>query len=105
VPTLKSDPQLHDTVCYGRLVDDPTLSDTLCPGGALATKPEPLRLLTTQELADYLGFSPEKLKSMRRRDQGPPWIRVSPREIRYELAAVNAWLIANTRGSDDIGQA
>jgi excisionase family DNA binding protein len=48
------------------------------------------KLLTSQEIADYLKISRRTLT--RYIDQGMPTIRVSTRKNLYDLEAVNVWL-------------
>lgn len=58
------------------------------------------RALRTTEAARYLGVSASLLRKMRARGPadplglGPPYIRVSPSLIVYELAVLDAWLDA-----------
>ena len=47
---------------------------------------------TVQQLADYLGMSRQALDHMRHRGQGPKYIRISGRCIRYRREDVEAWL-------------
>jgi excisionase family DNA binding protein len=53
-------------------------------------------LLSSQELADYLGIPLQTLYVWAARGTGPDRIRVG-RYTRYRLSAVNAWLDANIR--------
>jgi predicted DNA-binding transcriptional regulator AlpA len=50
--------------------------------------------LSTQQLADQLGITRDALEQLRRRGGGPPFIRISPREIRYRRADVDAFFAA-----------
>ena len=61
--------------------------------------PIPLRrALRTTEAARYLGVSSSLLRKMRMRapadplGPGPPFIRLSPQLIVYEIAELDAWL-------------
>jgi predicted DNA-binding transcriptional regulator AlpA len=54
-------------------------------------------LLDTAATAAMLGLAPETLRSYRNDRIGPPYVRVGPRAIRYDRAAVLAWLtVQNT---------
>ena len=57
------------------------------------------RLLNTRETAALVGVSVRTLEDWRYRDegQGPPFIVVSPRCVRYDLAEVEAWIAARPR--------
>ena len=48
--------------------------------------------LTTQEVADWLGVSPQFLEISRHRGTGPRYAELSPRQIRYLRGDVRAWL-------------
>jgi excisionase family DNA binding protein len=50
--------------------------------------------LSTQQLADLLGITRDALEQLRRRGGGPPFVRVSPRMIRYRRADVEAFFAA-----------
>lgn len=54
--------------------------------------PEMDPLLSTPELAERLGVSTQWLEIGRHRGYGPPFIRLSPRRVRYKLSAVLAYL-------------
>jgi hypothetical protein len=49
-----------------------------------------VRHLTTEELAGRLGCDPETVRSLRRHDRGPAYIRIG-RGIRYRLVDIEAW--------------
>lgn len=48
--------------------------------------------MTPREAADLLRVEPSTLKTWRRREQGPPFVRLGARTVRYERRAVAAWL-------------
>jgi predicted DNA-binding transcriptional regulator AlpA len=50
------------------------------------------RLLTPKEAAHFLRVSLSWLAKVRMRGDGPPYIRVSPRSIRYTEAALIQWM-------------
>lgn len=51
-------------------------------------------LLSQKTVATLLGISPRSLEAWRRPDSsdGPPFIRISKRCVRYRLSDVQAWL-------------
>lgn len=50
------------------------------------------RLLNTRQAADYLGVSPSFLEKDRWRGSRIPFIRISPRAIKYRQADLNAYV-------------
>lgn len=52
----------------------------------------PPRLLTPVEVSEYLGCSIDTLRRWRAEATGPPAIKLSGRCVRYEAAALRAWL-------------
>jgi DNA-binding transcriptional MerR regulator len=48
--------------------------------------------LTEKQVAQKLNISPRTLQAWRRKHVGPPYVRLSPRAIRYELTALLQWL-------------
>ncbi|MEN8041342.1 MAG: helix-turn-helix domain-containing protein [Actinomycetota bacterium] len=61
----------------------------------------PDRLLTVEDLAEYLGVPVATLYAWRYRRQGPPGFRVG-RHVRFRWSDVEAWIedrIAQTRHS------
>ncbi len=67
---------------------------------AITTPNNPRRALKTTDAACYLGISPSLLRKMRGRSSadplgaGPPYIRLSPSLIVYEIAELDGWLDA-----------
>jgi predicted DNA-binding transcriptional regulator AlpA len=53
-------------------------------------------LIDTRALADWLGVSTQWAEIARHRGVGPPFVRVTPRRIRYRRADVLAWLRERT---------
>jgi hypothetical protein len=49
-------------------------------------------LLNTVRTAVWLGVSPEWLEIGRGRGWGPPFLRLSPRRVRYHRGTVKRWL-------------
>ena len=54
-------------------------------------------LLTTKAVGQYIGAAEETVRSWRRTGFGPPFIRLSPRAVRYKREDVEAWLATNKR--------
>lgn len=50
------------------------------------------RYFTVREAADYLRVSKQTLDKFRHFGGGPDYIRVTARSIRYERAALDAWM-------------
>jgi predicted DNA-binding transcriptional regulator AlpA len=67
-----------------------------------STPIHPRRALRTTDAARYLGISPSLLRKMRSRGPadplgaGPPYIRLSPSLIVYEISVLDAWLDAHS---------
>lgn len=55
------------------------------------TTGSPTRLLTTEELAEYLQIPVRTIEDWRHRDYGPKYARMGKR-VRYRQSAVDAWL-------------
>lgn len=49
-------------------------------------------LLSTTAVADWLGCSPQSLEIYRGQGQGPPFVVIAPRNIKYRREAVREWL-------------
>jgi hypothetical protein len=59
------------------------------------------KYIDTKALAELLGFEKDTCEAMRRRGEGPPFIRMGDGKrpaIRYAIADVEAWLAARTVG-------
>jgi predicted DNA-binding transcriptional regulator AlpA len=56
-------------------------------------------LLSTPELADWLGVSREWVEIGRSKGYGPRFVRIGPRRVRYRRADVIEWLKARTHAS------
>ena len=65
-------------------------------------------LLDTNQVARILGYRPRTLEGMRSRGDGPPFIRLSPRAVRYRLSDLESWLDSrrrtSTSGGDLVGE-
>jgi predicted DNA-binding transcriptional regulator AlpA len=58
-------------------------------------------LISEAELAARTGTSRRMWQEARRRGDGPPFVRISARCIRYSLATVEKWLAARTQTRTD----
>jgi predicted DNA-binding transcriptional regulator AlpA len=56
-------------------------------------------LLTTREVADWLGMSLQWVEIGRTNNFGPKFTRLGPRSIRYRRGDVVAWLKSRTHSS------
>ena len=66
---------------------------------------EPERLLTPIQAADFLSLTPRWLELKRYHGDGPPFVRVSARCIRYRLSDIEDWVDCRIRTStSDLGQ-
>lgn len=83
------------------------VTSLLAPPSAAAGRPpaHPLLaspLLTTQQLAEYLGdVSTRTLEDWRLRGIGPDYVPLSPKMVRYRAAAVERWLDGLERSARD----
>lgn len=51
-----------------------------------------LQLLTEKEVAKLLGMTPRFLQARRVRGDGPPFVRISSRAVRYRLSDLERWI-------------
>jgi hypothetical protein len=49
-------------------------------------------LLTTLQVANWLGTSPQWVELGRAKGYGPPFVRIAPQVVRYQRRAVLEWL-------------
>jgi hypothetical protein len=56
-------------------------------------------MLTTEEVADWLGVSTQFLELLRGRGTGPGFVDISPRIKKYRREAVRQWLRSRERRS------
>lgn len=62
-----------------------------------ATVDAPPRFLTTEQVSELTGLAVQTLMNWRcSRRAGPPFVRLSPRRVRYERDAVEQWLRSQT---------
>jgi predicted DNA-binding transcriptional regulator AlpA len=57
---------------------------------------DPDDLLTTKQLAAWLGVSTTTLEIWRCEGKGPPFVRITPRMVRYRRGDVLQWLAERT---------
>lgn len=56
-------------------------------------------LLTTAEAAYYLGFTARMLQARRIKGDGPQFVQISKRAIRYRLEDLDAWIVTRLKTS------
>ena len=56
-------------------------------------------LLTTEQVAERIGVTPEALEHWRYRGAGPPWLKLSHKVVRYRQSELERWLDSRTRRS------
>jgi excisionase family DNA binding protein len=54
------------------------------------------RMITTEEAAEYAGFSVHTFKAWRRKKMGPPFVKIG-RSVRYRESEVLAWVERQTQ--------
>lgn len=59
----------------------------------------PFQLLTTEELAGFLGVSVRTIEDWRSDRKGPPHVTLGPRTVRYRSDDVLKWLARDETGS------
>lgn len=62
-------------------------------------------LLTPAQVAKWTGYSTTGLAQLRHRGQGPKFIKLTARAVRYRQSEVEAWLDAQTRTCTEGGDA
>jgi len=50
------------------------------------------KLMTRREVAEMLGMQPNTLARWAWKKEGPPFIKVGPKAVRYRRSEVMAWL-------------
>lgn len=53
--------------------------------------PAAARYLTTDQVADLLGLSPDTVLGWRKRRRGPPFVRLANNAVRYPEGALHRW--------------
>ena len=74
------------------------LSSVEKPGGR-PIPDHPDALLFTAEAAFILGLSARTLEALRLRGGGPPFVKVTPKAVRYRRRDLDAWIVARVRSS------
>ena len=75
------------------------------PSETTAASRHPKLLLTEAEAAETLGFTTRFLQNRRHRGDGPRYVRISARAIRYRPQDLSAWAEVRLRTStSDPGQ-
>lgn len=54
-------------------------------------------LITPKQLGERFGMTPEALAQMRYRGNGPKFIKLGGRQVRYRESDIQAWLEQQTR--------
>lgn len=72
-----------------------------CPGetGELVAQPIVREVFDTPGAAEYLGVSRQLLELLRVRGDGPRYVKLSRRLVRYRRESLEAWLVAAERSS------
>lgn len=55
------------------------------------------RLLTGEEVGEWVGLTPSALSQMRFKGTGPKFRKLGPKTVRYSAADVQAWIDASAR--------
>ena len=63
---------------------------------------DPRYLLTEQEAGLYLGLSPKTLRNQRVKGQGPDYVKLSARCVRYRLADLETFITSKHVGGDQL---
>lgn len=61
---------------------------------------DPDQLFRPQEAASLLGLTVRCLENWRRAGEGPPFVRISHRAVRYRRSDLRRWLAGRMRGSN-----
>lgn len=71
-----------------------------------ASSPAPEPLLSERDAATILGLTPRTLQAWRARGDGPAFVRISSRCVRYQPSALEEWIQDRVRRSTaDTGNA
>lgn len=74
-----------------------TTSNNPTTSQAAAPEPRvPVEYVTAREAAAYTGLALPTLNAMRHLGTGPAFVRVSPRRVVYELAALREYMATRT---------
>ena len=61
------------------------------------------KYLSTQEVSEEYGIGKSTLEQMRCRGEGPAYIKVSARMVKYTRADIEAWLDSHRKATIDSG--
>jgi len=75
------------------------MTDSIQPDARAEFRQHPDALLRPAEAAALLGFTKRALEAWRQRGEGPVFVRVSARAVRYRRADLNAWAAARLQQS------
>lgn len=78
------------------------MTDIMSPQPANGTTRADDTLLSPKRVAALLGVSPRALEAWRLRGEGPSFIRISSRCIRYRRSDVEAWLDQRVHGTSAV---
>lgn len=76
-----------------------TKSDPAPGHGQPPLSKDPEQLLLTKEAAAVLRMTPRALENWRRQGNGPPYIRISHRCVRYRVGTLIEWIQAHAHRS------
>ncbi|MFC1530068.1 helix-turn-helix transcriptional regulator [Gemmatimonadota bacterium] len=65
----------------------------------MTDEPSGLTLLSESQAAERLGFTPRFLQARRYRGNGPKYVRISARAIRYRLSDLEEWVAERVKTS------
>jgi predicted DNA-binding transcriptional regulator AlpA len=68
-------------------------------------KPEPDKLLRTADVAYVLGMARITIQNWRARGEGPPFIRISSKSVRYSEKALAKWVKDRTVSGEPYAEA
>lgn len=57
------------------------------------------KLLNEQQAAEYLEFTPRALQMWRHKGNGPKYVKISSRAVRYRKRDLDEWIEAHVRTS------
>lgn len=57
------------------------------------------KLLTTRQVAEMLNIKPVTLKVWRIRGQGPAWVKVGSKAVRYHMADIQDFIRSTSRAA------
>ena len=76
-----------------------TLTEIITQAGIASLRLDPEALLNEEEAGVLIGFTPRTLQAWRRRGNGPKFIRISSRAVRYRRKDLAMWAEAKQKAS------